>query len=113
LFRYQDPKDEAGSQLLRRSKKSLSLNIYRDFSFGTLNLNLSAFDKRRDFGDMPLPKYHLLHLTFLKEILNQISISLKVENILDKEYLTASGFNGYYQNQGRSLWLNATYGIQQ
>jgi len=62
---------------------------------------------------MPLPKYHLLHLTFLKERLNQMSISLKVENILDKEYFTASGFNGYYQNQGRSLWLNATYGIQQ
>ena len=113
LFRYQDPKDDAGLQLLRRSKKSLSLNIYRDLSFGTLNLNLSAFDKRRDFGDLSLPKYHLLHLTFLKEILNQISISLKVENILNKEYFTASGFNGYYQNQGRSLWLNATYGIQQ
>ena len=113
LFRYQDPKDETGLQLLRRSKKSLSFNIYRDLSFGTLNFNLSAFDKRRDFGDMPLPKYHLLHLTFLKERLNQMSISLKVENILDKEYFTASGFNGYYQNQGRSLWLNATYGIQQ
>tara|TARA_B100002049_G_scaffold36790_1_gene24194 strand:+ start:95 stop:223 length:129 start_codon:yes stop_codon:yes gene_type:complete len=42
-----------------------------------------------------------------------MSISLKIENILDKEYFTASGFNGYYQNQGRSLWLNATYGIQQ
>ena len=113
LLRYQDPKDEAGLQLLRRSKKSLSLNLYRDLSFGTLNLNLSAFDKRRDFGGLSLPKYHLLHFTFFKEIPSQVSFSIKIENILDKEFFTASGFNGYYQNQGRSLWLNATYNIQQ
>lgn len=113
LLRYQNPKDDLGLQLLRRSKKSLSVNMYKDLSLGTLNLNLSAFDKRRDFGNLPLPKYHLIHLSFLKEISNQISISIRLENLFDKEYFTASGFNGYYQNQGRSLWLNATYEIQQ
>ena len=113
LLRYQNPKDNLGLQLLRRSKKSLSANIYRDFSLGTLNLNLSAFGKKRDFGNLPLPKYHLFNLSFIRQISNQMDITIRLENIFDKEYFTASGYNGYYQNQGRSLWLNATYEIRE
>ena len=113
LLRYQNPKDNLGLQLLRRSKKSLSANIYRDFSLGTLNLNLSAFGKKRDFGNLPLPKYHLFNLSFIRQISNQMDITIRLENIFDKEYFTASGYNGYYRNQGRSLWLNATYEIRE
>ena len=113
LLRYQNPKDNLGLQLLRRSKRSLSANIYRDFSLGTLNLNLSAFGKKRDFGNLPLPKYHLFNLSFVRQLSNQMDITLRVENLFDKEYFTASGYNGYYQNQGRSLWLNATYEIRE
>ena len=113
LLRYQNPKDNLGLQLLRRSKKSLSANIYRDFSLGTLNLNLSAFGKKRDFGNLPLPKYHLFNLSFIRQISNHMDITIRLENIFDKEYFTASGYNGYYRNQGRSLWLNATYEIRE
>ena len=113
LLRYQNPKDNLGLQLLRRSKRSLSANIYREFSLGTLNLNLSAFGKKRDFGNLPLPKYHLFNLSFVRQLSNQMDITLRVENLFDKEYFTASGLNGYYQNQGRSLWLNATYEIRE
>ena len=113
LIRSQDPKDQMGQQLARRSKKSISLNIYRESGLGTFNLNLSAFDKRKDFGGVILPEYSLIHLSFVKEISDQLAFSMRLENILDKEYFTASGFNGYYQNQGRSLWLNATYKLRQ
>ena len=109
LLRYQDPKDQMGQQLIRRSKKSMSLNVYRDFAIGSLNLNLSAFDKRNDFGGIVLPGYSLINFSFFKEISNQLGLSIRLENILDKEYYTASGFNAYYRNQGRSLWLNITY----
>ena len=112
LLRYQNPEDNLGLQLLRRSKKSFSANIYRDFRLGTLNLNLSAFSKKRDFSNLPLPEYHLFHLSFMRIISNQIDINIRLENLFDKEYFTASGYNGYYQNQGRSLWLNATYKIR-
>jgi len=101
-----------GRQLFRRSKKSMSLNVYRDFAIGSLNLNLSAFDKRNDFGGIVLPRYSLLNLSFFKEISNQLGLSIRLENILDKEYYTASGFNAYYRNQGRSLWLNITYKLK-
>jgi len=113
LFRYQNPKDNLGLQLLRRSKRSLSANIYRDFSLGTLNLNVSAFGKKRDFGNLPLPKYHLFNFSFIRKISNQMDITIRLENLFDKEYFTASGYNGYYQNQERSLWLNATYEIRE
>ena len=109
LLRYQEPRDQMGRQLIRRSKKSMSLNIYRDFDIGSLNLNLSAFDKRNDFGGMDLPGYSLINLSFFKEISNQLGFSIRLENILDKKYYTASGFNAYYRNQERSLWLNITY----
>jgi len=112
LLRYQNPKDNLGLQLLRRSKHSFSANVYRDFSLGTLNLNISAFGKKRDFSNLPLPKYHLFHLSFATQISNQMEITMRLENLFDKEYFTASGYNGYYQNQGRSLWLNATYEIR-
>ena len=111
LLRYQNPKDHMGEQLLRRSKKSFSLNIYKELSLGTLNLNLSAFDKKKDFGGVILPNYELLNLSLYKQKSKNLSFTIKLENLLDKEYFTASGFNGYYQNQGRSLWLNASYNI--
>ena len=111
LLRYQNPKDNLGLQLFRRSKKSFSVNIYRDFNLGALHLNLSYFGKKRDFGNLPLPKYHLFHLSFIRQISNQMDITIRLENIFDKEYFTASGYNGYYQNQDRALWLNVTYEI--
>ena len=111
LLRYQNPKDNLGLQLFRRSKKSFSANVYRDFNLGALNLNLSAFGKKRDVGNLPLPKYHLFHLSFIRQISNQMDITIRLENIFDKEYFTASGYNGYYQNQDRALWLNVTYEI--
>ena len=40
-----------------------------------------------------------------------MDITIRLENIFDKEYFTASGYNGYYQNQDRALWLNVTYEI--
>jgi len=111
LFRYQNPKDYLGKQLFRRSKKSFSINIYKELNLGTLNLNLSAFDRKKDFGGIILPNYNLLNISLYKKHSNNLSYSIKLENFLDEEYFTASGFNGYYQNQGRSLWLNVSYKI--
>ena len=87
------------------------------FDFGSADflekLGVSAFKiASADFTNLPLAKYHLFHLSFVSQISNQMNITMKLENLFDKEYFTASGYNGYYQNQGRSLWLNATYEIR-
>ena len=85
----------------------MSINLYRDLNLCSINLNLVAFDKRKDFDGTVLPGYGLIHMSFTKEISEQLGFSIRLENIFDKEYFTAAGSNGYYRNQGRSIWLNS------
>ena len=112
VLRSQDPKDQMGNQLIRRSRKSMSINLYRDLNLCSINLNLVAFDKRKDFDGTVLPGYGLIHMSFTKEISEQLGFSIRLENIFDKEYFTAAGSNGYYRNQGRSIWLNSKLKIR-
>ena len=111
LLRYQHPKDDMGNQLIRRSKKSISVDLYKDFNTKSINFNILAFDRRQDFGGIELPGYVLLNFSFLKDISNALSFSLRLENISDKEYFTAAASNGYYRNQGRSIWINTNYNL--
>ena len=111
LLRSQDPKDNNGNQLLRRSKRSGSLTLSRDL-YGFLGtINLSSFSKRRDFGDIELPAYSLVNLSFTKELNKKTKISFKLENMLDKEYYTAATSNAFYMSQGRSIWFKLHYDL--
>jgi len=111
LLRSQDPKDNYGNQLLRRSKRSGSLTLSRDL-YGFLGtINLSSFGKRRDFGDIELPAYSLVNLSFTKELNKKTKISFKLENMFDKEYYTAATSNAFYMSQGRSIWFKLHYDL--
>ncbi len=111
LLRSQDPKDNNGNQLLRRSKRSGSLTLSRDL-YGFLGtINLSLFSKRRDFGDIELPAYSLVNLSFTKELNKKTKISFKLENMFDKEYYTAATSNAFYMSQGRSIWFKLHYDL--
>ena len=111
LLRSQDPKDNNGNQLLRRSKRSGSLTLSRDL-YGFLGtINLSSFSKRRDFGDIELPAYSLVNLSFTKELNKKTKISFKLENMFDKEYYTAATSNAFYMSQGRSIWFKLHYDL--
>nr|MCS5543800.1 hypothetical protein [SAR86 cluster bacterium] len=90
---------------------SISVNLYKDFNTKSINFNILAFDRRQDFGGIELPGYVLLNFSFLKDISNALSFSLRLENISDKEYFTAAASNGYYRNQGRSIWINTNYNL--
>ena len=111
LLRVQSPKDSNRKNLLRRSRKAMSCNIYRDFKGATINFNLTGFDRRKDIGNKNLPGYFLLNTSFTKELNKKLSFSLSLENILDKEYFTAAGFNGYYRNQERAIWVHLKYDL--
>lgn len=109
LMRSQDPEDNEGKQLLRRSKTSGSLTLTKDI-YGYLGtINLSNFGKRKDFGDIKLPSYSLLNLSVTKELNMSTKLSLKLENVLDKNYFTAAASNAFYLNQGRSIWFKLHY----
>ena len=108
-FRAQDPKDNQGEQLLRRSKKSASFSLTKNINGFTTSFNFSAFGKRKDFGDIRLPGYGLSNLSTSWVINKKLKFSLKLENVFDKDYFTAATSNAFYLNQGRSVWMRLNY----
>ena len=101
--------DGQGNLLIRRSKRSLGLNLFQTFNRNVLNFNFSAFGKRKDFSERSLPGYFLLNIALSRKVSDKLSLSCKIENLLNKEYFTAAGMNGYYLNQDRSIWFNIKY----
>ena len=112
MLRRQNPQDHNRNQLLRRSKQSASLNLSKNISGYQLNFNVSTFDKRKDFGDISLPGYALININSKKNLTEKLSLSIKIENLADKDYFTAATANGYYLNQDRSLWLKVVYNLR-
>jgi vitamin B12 transporter len=111
VLRVQDPKDNQGKQLLRRSKKSASITFTKDIYGYDTSINFSTFGERIDLGDIRLPGYGLTNLSTSRVINDKFKFSLKLENIFDKDYFTAAASNAFYLNQGRSVWLRLNYDL--
>ena len=109
IIRKQNPKDQENNMLLRRSKQSASLDIFKTISRFEIGFNLSAFSKKNDFGNTKLPGYALLNINATKYMTEKLKLSLRIENITDKNYFTAATSNSYYLNQDRSFWLKINY----
>ena len=109
IVKAQDPKDETGNQLLRRSKKSASFTLSRELNGLIATANLSYFGERVDFGGINLPSFNLVNIALTKDFNKKFNLSLKLENIMDKDYFTAATSNDFYANQGRSAWLKINY----
>ena len=109
FLRIQDPKDLDGNQLLRRSKKSASLTLTRETYNTVSSLNLSSFGKRLDFGNIDLPSYNLVNLSFSRRLNDRTTILLKLENLFDENYYTAATSNAFYLNQDRAVWIKFNY----
>lgn len=105
----QNPKDETtGERLLRRASKSLTANLSRRIGEHRVGLNVQAVGDRDDidFGSFPSQPvknggYTLVNLTGELKLPQGWSLSAKVENLLDRDYVTVFG----YQQSGL-----ATYG---
>ena len=111
-FRAQDPRNKDKERLLRRSKNSISFNFNKNVYEYEVNINISAFDNKVDFGNVKLPGYLLFNLGIYREIKERLSISIRLENLLDKEYFTAATSNAYYLNQDRSFWIKLNYKLR-
>ena len=109
FLRIQDPKDLDDNQLLRRSKKSFSLTLTRETYKTVSSLNVSSFGKRLDFGNIDLPSYNLVNLSFSRHLNDRTTVLLKLENLFDENYYTAATSNAFYLNQDRALWLKFNY----
>ncbi len=89
----QDPVDRTSdSQLLRRAKRSVALRVHRNLGIWDAGFDVLGSASRPDF-DRELPGYALLNLQAGVRVGATTELRLRAENVLDKDYQTASGFN--------------------
>jgi vitamin B12 transporter len=89
----QDPVDRSSdSQLLRRARRSAALRVTRSLGIWDAGFDMLGSASRPDF-DRELPGYALLNLHAGVRLGTATELRLRAENVLDKDYQTASGFN--------------------
>lgn len=107
----QDPVDEADdSRLLRRTRESFTASVTRSLGAHQLGLDLLASGDRADIdaqtgADTTSGGYTLVNLTGVYALSGQWSLATRIENLFDKNYQTASG----YQTPGMSGFLTLRY----
>ncbi len=103
----QQARDQAtDAPLLRRPDRKLAVRASRDLGAKTyLSAELAANSERQDIGNVTLPGYGLLNLSVGHRISDELKISARMENVLDKTYELASGFN----TAERSAYVELNY----
>lgn len=103
----QDPKDlSTDTQLLRRAKRTVALRLHREFGRWNAGFDVLGSSSRPDF-DRELGGYALLNFGAGLRLAQQTRIQLRVENLLDKDYQTSSGYN----QAGASFYLGLAQGF--
>ena len=104
----QDPENrETGRQLARRAKKSLtgSINYTRGPYTFTGKLLSTGERPNSDFDDIDLDSYTLVDLAITRQLSRALSAHLRIENLFDKDYTLAEGFN----TQDRAFFVTLRY----
>ena len=102
----QDPKNLSDDEkLLRRADKVLTLALVRQFGRHEAGIDLLASDDRRDFGDVRLAGYMLVNLNARVQLSPHLTLRTRVENLLDKDYELAAGYN----TAGRGAYATLNY----
>jgi vitamin B12 transporter len=87
----ENPLDDV--RLLRRAEESATLSVIRNLGLHRVGVSLLASGDRMDFGGIRLPGYALVNLTGQLAVGQHWRVNARIENLLDKEYQTAAGFN--------------------
>jgi vitamin B12 transporter len=107
----QDPRNtDTDATLARRAKRTLtsSLAWHDDLTSAGLNLLLTGPRPDGDFSfGLPVTDggYGLLGASVRRDVGHGFGLLLRVDNLLDKQYQTANGYN----TAGRSLFLQLEY----
>lgn len=104
----QEPEDAiANTTLLRRAEKSVSARIARQIGPAWLGVDVLGSGDRPDVGGVRNGGYALVNLGAGIQLDSRFSIAARVENLLDKDYQTAAGFN----QPGSVGYVTLRYGI--
>ena len=84
---------ETGGRLLRRPGRVLRLDV--DRTMGRYRLGATMHDEgaRLDFGDVRLGSFYTGDLRAAYQVFDSWSVEGKIENVLDHDYETVSGYN--------------------
>ncbi|MFN3769264.1 MAG: TonB-dependent receptor domain-containing protein [Ectopseudomonas guguanensis] len=111
-----DPRDRAsGHTLQRRAKRTLSLDVDRRFGDVSVGAGWHAISGRYDDADneIEMSGYGLLSLRAAWQAMPELGLSLKLDNLLDKDYAEAtySTPNGRfdYNSAGRTALFAVTW----
>lgn len=99
--------DNTGTILARRAENTATLSTFYQWGIWILNSDFMATSSRKDsdFSTIINPGYGLLNLGLLGRINPALQVSFKVENVLDKQYTLAHGFN----TADRSVYVGIRY----
>jgi vitamin B12 transporter len=92
----QDPHSETTDDILpRRARHSLTSSVSRDIGRYQLGADLLLTGERKDsdFSDVTMGGYGLVDLTAAAHITADWTLRARVENLFDKEYEIADGYN--------------------
>jgi len=108
-----DPRDrDSGHTLPRRAKRTLSLDLDRQLGDIGIGATWQAFSRSYDTlaNTEELPGYGLLSLRSSWQATPEITLGLKVDNVLDKEYTRAIHWTGAeYMGEGRTALVSVTW----
>ncbi|MDQ2694311.1 MAG: TonB-dependent receptor, partial [Pseudomonadota bacterium] len=106
----QDPEDDAGNRLPRRTRKSLRLDLDRGFGKASAGLSVIAEGERFDDAGnrVRLAGFGLVNLRAGYDLGRGLAVQGRVNNLFDKDYATAAGFN----NAGREFFVTLSYRLE-
>jgi vitamin B12 transporter len=86
--------DTQDTELVRRPDHKAALSITRAFTNGgSFYTELLLSGERTDVGDVRLPGYGVVNVSLQYPLMKNLFAEARLENLLDKDYELASGFN--------------------
>ena len=103
----QDAEDRSsGSALLRRPDQKAAIAVNRKFANQAwLGADWFMSGDRLDIGNQPLPGYGVFSLRGGFALSDTLQVELRLENLLDRQYEPAAGFN----SAGRSGFVSLNW----
>ncbi len=104
----QQPRDRnSGARLLRRADKTATAGFAQTLGWFEYGVDALASGDRIDFGGARLGGYVLMNLTAGVRIGEHVRLLGRLENLLDRDYQTAAG----YDQAGRSAYVTLRYSL--
>jgi vitamin B12 transporter len=107
----QNPRDATtGARLLRRSKEFGSVTVMQDVGAWKLGGELHHSGSRPDadivtYTALTLPSYQLVNLTAHYALAKQLSLTGRIDNLFNKDYMQVHGYN----TLGRTVFVGLNY----